>query len=170
VSPVRAADRGRYPADWPQISVAIRFGRAGGQCECAGECGTGHAGRCEARHGQAHPVTGSLVVLTTAHRDHLPEHCCPANLFAACQRCHLAYDSGHHAMTRARTRQARATVGMEPLPGPWPEAAGTGGTAEPEARAADQMRALTVQSPAVPSANCPAAGADSHQADERTPS
>ena len=87
MSPVRAADRGRYPADWPQISVAIRFGRAGGQCECAGECGTGHPGRCEARHGQAHPVTGSLVVLTTAHRDHLPEHCGPANLFAACQRC-----------------------------------------------------------------------------------
>ena len=87
MSPVRAANRGRYPADWPQISVAIRFGRAGGQCECGGECGTGHAGRCEARHGQAHPVTGSLVVLTTAHRDHMPEHCCPANLFAACQRC-----------------------------------------------------------------------------------
>ena len=114
MSPVRAADRGRYPADWPQISAAIRFGRAGGQCECAGECGTGHAGRCEARHRQAHPVTGSLVVLTTAHRDHVPEHCDPANLFAACQRCHLAYDSGHHAVTRARTRQARLTAGMEP--------------------------------------------------------
>jgi hypothetical protein len=96
----------------------------------------------------AHPVTGSPVVLTTAHRDHVPEHYGPANLFAACQRCHLAYDSGHHAMTRARTRQARATAGMGPLPGPWPEAADTGGTAEPEARAtADQMRALTVRSP-----------------------
>ena len=48
-------------------------------------------------------------------------------LFAACQRWHLAYDSGHHAVTRARTRQAHITAGMEPLPGPWPEpkAAGT---------------------------------------------
>jgi len=113
VSPVRAADRGRYPADWPQISVAIRFGRAGGQCECAGECGTGHAGRCEARR--------------------------------------------YGASARAVARGA----GYRRYPG---------GTAEPEARAADQMRALTVQGPAVPSANCPAAGADSHQADERTPS
>ena len=102
----------------------------------------------------------SLVVLTTAHRDHVPEHCEEANLFAACQKCHLAYDSGHHAMTRARTRQARATAGMEPLPGPWPEAAGTGGTAEPD----------SPEPPAVPSVNCPAAEADSHQANERTPS
>ena len=27
-------------------------------------------GRCEAQHRQAHPVTGSLVMLTMAHRDH----------------------------------------------------------------------------------------------------
>ena len=128
MSPVRAADRGRYPADWPQISAAIRFGRAGGQCECAGECGTGHAGRCEARHGQAHPVTGSLVVLTTGPpRSRARTLLLTANLFAACQRCHLAYDSGHHAVTRARTRRARITAGMESLPGPWPEAASTGG-------------------------------------------
>jgi 5-methylcytosine-specific restriction endonuclease McrA len=61
------------------------------------------------------------VVLTTAHRDHMPEHCAETNLFAACQRCHLAYDSGHHRETRNRTRHALATAGMEPLPGPWPE-------------------------------------------------
>ena len=79
------------------------------------------------RHRQANPVTGSLVVLTTAHRDHVPERCDDANLFAACQRCHLACDSGHHAVTRARTRLARDTAGMEPLPGPWPEASNTGG-------------------------------------------
>lgn len=79
------------------------------------------------RHRQANPVTGSLVVLTTAHRDHVPERCDDANLFAACQRCHLVYDSGHHAVTRARTRLARDTAGMEPLPGPWPEASNTGG-------------------------------------------
>jgi len=77
--------------------------------------------RDAAKPGTDTRVTGSLVVLTTAHRDHVPEHCDPANLFAACQRCHLAYDSGHHAVTGARTRQARITAGMEPLPGPWPE-------------------------------------------------
>ena len=135
VSPVRSADRGRYAADWPQISVAIRFGRAGGQCECAGEYGAGHAGRCEARHGQAHPVTGSLVVLTTAHRDHVPE-LLPSEPLRSLPALSPGYDSGHHAMTRARTRQAPRHGWYGALPGPWPEAAGTGGITEPETRAA----------------------------------
>jgi hypothetical protein len=107
VSPVRASERHRYPADWREISARIRFGRAAGQCECTGECGTGHAGRCEAEHGQAHPVTGSRVVLTTAHLDHRPENCADANLRAMCQRCHLAYDVGLHKASAAATRAAR---------------------------------------------------------------
>ena len=67
-----AAKRARtagYPSNWAEISKSIRFGRAGGQCECWGECGAGHEGTCEARHGQPHPVTGSKVILTTAHLD-----------------------------------------------------------------------------------------------------
>lgn len=47
MSPIRPADRARYPADWRHISDSIRFGRAGGQCECGGECGHRHpGGRC----------------------------------------------------------------------------------------------------------------------------
>lgn len=107
MSPLRAADRRRYPHDWPEISRAIRFGRAGGRCECAGECGAGHEGRCEARHGQPHPVTGSTVVLTTAHLDHTPENCDPANLRAYCQRCHLRYDADQHRANAAWTRAGR---------------------------------------------------------------
>jgi hypothetical protein len=107
MSPVRASERSRYPANWQAISARIRFGRAGGRCECEGECGTGHAGRCAARHGLPHPVTGSRVVLTTAHLDHVPEHCSEANLRAMCQRCDLAYDAVHHAATAAATRAAR---------------------------------------------------------------
>jgi 5-methylcytosine-specific restriction endonuclease McrA len=117
VSPLRAADRRRYPHDWPEISKAIRFGRAGGRCECAGECGAGHEGRCEARHGQPHPVTGSKVVLTTAHRDHQPENCDPANLFAACQRCHLRYDADLHRANAAWTRAGRPDQQLELFPG-----------------------------------------------------
>jgi hypothetical protein len=64
VSPIRAAEQRRYPRNWPEISKAIRFDRAGGRCECTGERGAGHEGRCEARHRQPHPVTGSKVVLT----------------------------------------------------------------------------------------------------------
>ncbi|MGR6922635.1 hypothetical protein ACU635_50990 [[Actinomadura] parvosata] len=105
--PIKAENRDRYPADWKQISIRIRFERAAGRCECVGECGLEHGIRCEARHGEPHPVTGSNVVLTTAHRNHEPEDCRDENLVAACQRCHLAYDAEHHRQTAARTRAQR---------------------------------------------------------------
>jgi hypothetical protein len=113
--PIRPENRARYPADWRQISARIRFVRAGGRCECEGECGKGHVGRCAAANGQPHPVTRSRVVLTVAHLDHTPEHCDDANLRAMCQRCHLSYDAGHHAQTSARTRAADLAASMNPL-------------------------------------------------------
>jgi hypothetical protein len=109
----RATSQRRYPRNWAEISKAIRFGRAHGRCECTGECGTGHQGRCEARHGQPHPVTGSRVVLTAAHRDHEPRNCDPANLRAMCQRCHLAYDRDQHRATAAWTRAGRPDQQLE---------------------------------------------------------
>jgi hypothetical protein len=115
VSPMRRAD---YPRDWEQKSDSIRFGRAGGQCECRGECGSGHEGRCEARHGQPHPVTGSRVIMTTAHRDREPRNCAPENLFAACQRCHLTYDAEQHAANAAWTRAGRPAQQLELFPAP----------------------------------------------------
>lgn len=91
----------------PAISQHIRFVRAAGRCECAGECGRGtHIGRCPNLHGAPAYGTGSKVVLTTAHLDHTPEHCAPANLVAMCQGCHLHYDREHHALTAAATRRA----------------------------------------------------------------
>lgn len=117
MSPIRPENRDRYPANWPEISARIRHDRAAGLCECEGECGTGHPGRCTAANGRLHPVTFSRVVLTVAHLDHTPENCADENLRAMCQRCHLAYDSAHHAASAARARQARAVSGMEPLPG-----------------------------------------------------
>ncbi|MFD4738688.1 hypothetical protein ACFWNQ_15145 [Streptomyces virginiae] len=107
--PIRPENRGRYPSDWPTISRRIRFGRAGSRCECVGECGRGtHDGRCPNQHGQPAYGTGSRVILTTAHLDHTPENCDPANLRAMCQGCHLHYDRQHHAQTRAATRRAAA--------------------------------------------------------------
>jgi hypothetical protein len=103
--PISAEDRRRYPADWAAISLRIRRDRARGRCECDGRCGHAHPeGRCPARHGLLSPDTGSRVVLTTAHLDHVPEHSTDDNLLAMCQRCHLAYDRDHHAETRARNR------------------------------------------------------------------
>ena len=111
--PIRPENRNRYPADWKEISERIRFGRAGGRCECEGECGHHHGGRCGAEHGLAHPVTDSTVVLTVAHLDHQPENCDEGNLKAMCQRCHLAYDADHHAQTRYAEKMRNAqTVDM----------------------------------------------------------
>ncbi|GGX56457.1 hypothetical protein [Streptomyces chartreusis] len=105
--PIRPENVLRYPANWPAISRAIKE-RAGWRCECLGECGRGtHSGRCPNVHeGEAYG-TGSTVCLTTAHLDHTPENCDPANLRAMCQGCHLHLDAGHHAVTRSMTR-ARA--------------------------------------------------------------
>jgi hypothetical protein len=94
--------RSRYPKDWEKISERIRFQRAHFVCECEGECGHDHRGRCTAAHGMAHPITGSKVVLTVAHLDHTPSNCADDNLKAMCQRCHLSYDGRHHAQSRAR--------------------------------------------------------------------
>lgn len=97
--PIRPENRARYPKDWKAISHRIRFDRAHGQCECTGECGVEHfptdglAGRCDAWNGEEHPVTGSKVILTVAHLDHIPEHCDDDNLKAMCQRCHNRYDA-----------------------------------------------------------------------------
>lgn len=109
--PIRPENRDKYPADWPAISARIRFERAEGRCECDGRCGIAHGGRCTARHGEPHPVTGSRVVLTVMHLDHDPGHNDDTNLMAGCQRCHLRYDSRLHAATAHRTRRGRLADG-----------------------------------------------------------
>ena len=99
--PIHPENRPRYPADWPKISARIRFGRADGQCEF---CRLAYDGR-------PHPVTGSKVVLTVAHLDHMPENCADDNLAAMCQRCHLTYDQAHHRQNRARRRRSLLAIG-----------------------------------------------------------
>jgi hypothetical protein len=88
--------KARYPENWDMTSYWVRYCRAKGFCE---ECG--------AENHQPHPVTGSYVVLTTAHLDHTPENCCVTNLAAWCQRCHLAYDAPHHRQTRRINQDKR---------------------------------------------------------------
>ena len=121
--PIRPENRDRYPADWPDISKAIRFGRAGGRCECRGECGMVHVqgiaddDRCPNWHGHPSVATGANVVLTVAHLNHTPEDCRPENLAAMCQGCHLRYDADHHRQTAAATRaRAQADAGQLTLP------------------------------------------------------
>lgn len=46
----------KYHKKWRLISYLIRVKRAGNKCE-----------QCGAEQGKPHPITGALVVLTTAH-------------------------------------------------------------------------------------------------------
>lgn len=87
--PIRPENLKRYPANWKEISAAIRE-RGGDCCE-----GSPAYPACRARNGCNHPVTGSRVVLTVAHLDHTPENCKPENLKAWCQKCHNTYDMPH---------------------------------------------------------------------------
>lgn len=107
MTPIKAENRNRYPANWREISKRIRFERAEGRCECEGECGRGtHDGRCPNEHDKPAYGTGSRVILTVAHLDHTPENCDDDNLKAMCQGCHLHYDRDHHRKTRSETRRA----------------------------------------------------------------
>lgn len=95
--PIRPENRSRYPVYWRVLSGFIRWSRARAQCEW-----------CGAVHGCPHPVTGSRVVLTTAHvHDHRPEMDRPDNLAALCQRCHLGHDRPRHMERAAITRASK---------------------------------------------------------------
>lgn len=105
--PIRKENVARYPKDWKEISARIRFIRAEGRCECVGECGLDHAGRCDARHGHPHPrTTAKSVTLTTAHLSDPIEDCSDANLKAMCEQCHNKMD----APSRLAGRRARKEV------------------------------------------------------------
>jgi hypothetical protein len=107
--PIKPENRRRYPANWREIVAQVRD-RSGDCCE-----GSPAFPDCRAPNGEPHPVTGSKVVLTTGHLDHVPEHCELENLRHWCQRCHLVYDGKHHAETAYATRKARANTRELPL-------------------------------------------------------
>lgn len=125
--PIRPENRARYPADWPEISKRIREERAGGRCECSGQCGIDHEEehrsvapdgsedseftRCQAMNGFRHPVTDSRVVLTVMHLDHTPEHCADGNLLAGCQRCHNRYDAPKRREGIRQRQHAKRAIG-----------------------------------------------------------
>ena len=105
--PIRKSEAARYPSrkEWREIVREVNV-RAGNCCE-----GSPAYPDCRAANGEPHPVTGSRVVLTTAHMDHCPENNGEPgnrpNLRAMCQRCHLTYDAKHHARNAAVTRRAK---------------------------------------------------------------
>ena len=132
--PIRPELRGFYPIDWRELSRAIRFGRAKGQCET---CGRPHGktishlgdgrwfdGDSGAwRDGQGRVVDWvdyrdyqgqlrqSKIVLATAHIDHDPTNNRARNLKALCQRCHLLHDRSEHRRRRRLSYRRRRALG-----------------------------------------------------------
>jgi hypothetical protein len=109
---MNAAD---YPPDWKDVSNFIRFDRAKGQCECAGECGlhktTPGPRRCIERHGHAAKYARGKVILTTAHLCTCDPLCkIPEHLKAMCNRCHLRIDVELHKRNAKKTRHNRGAV------------------------------------------------------------
>ena len=98
--PISAEKMTLYPGgsirspEWRAFRAAL-LARAGDRCE-----GTPQFPNCRAENGRTHPETGSVVVLTIAHMDHDRRHADPARCRALCQRCHLAWDRAHRALTR----------------------------------------------------------------------
>lgn len=103
--PIRPENKARYPKDWKAISQACRD-RAGNRCE-----GSPAFPDCRAENGKPHPVTGSKVVLTTAHLDHTPENCGNDNLKAWCQKCHNTYDAPMRRAGIAERKRNSQAVG-----------------------------------------------------------
>ncbi|QQP93666.1 hypothetical protein IGS68_32140 (plasmid) [Skermanella sp. TT6] len=132
--PIRPEDRFYYPIDWHQLSLSIRFKRAGGRCE---KCGRRHLARIRVlpdgrwmdcavgdtwrdRHGHQCPwpdiveIAGSKlsrVVLSCCHKDWNPENNHPSNLAAWCQWCHLDSDRPWHRRQFALTIKMRRSLG-----------------------------------------------------------
>ena len=96
--PTKPENKSRYPADWKTRSRFVRFVRAKNKCEW-----------CGAKNHEPHPVTGSGVVLTTAHvHDQRPEAASLLNLAALCQRCHLNHDRKRHIANRRKSREEQS--------------------------------------------------------------
>jgi 5-methylcytosine-specific restriction endonuclease McrA len=72
-----------YPEDWKVRSKFVRFYRAKNRCEW-----------CGAENYKPHPITGSKVILTTAHIfDEIDNPHKLLNLAGLCQKCHNGYDA-----------------------------------------------------------------------------
>jgi len=92
--PILAENKNWYPPDWKIRSRFVRFSRAKNHCEW-----------CNAENYKPNPVTGSKVILTTAHiHEGINRPHQLLNLAALCQLCH----NRHDAKARARRRKSKS--------------------------------------------------------------
>lgn len=110
-------DYKKYSPDWKKIRAEI----LDRECDCCKFCGIENyaigyrAGQGEfiglsRMESEAWSEDGKKqirIVLTVAHLDHDITNNDHDNLAALCQRCHLRYDSKHHAKNSKATREAK---------------------------------------------------------------
>lgn len=95
--PISKENKSFYPSDWKVRSRFVRFVRGRNMCEW-----------CCAVNYEPHPVTGSKVVLTTAHiYDEIERPHNLLNLAGLCQLCHNRHDSNKRRLNRYKSRQNR---------------------------------------------------------------
>lgn len=111
--PISPENKGRYPGNWDEISNRIRFERAGGRCECTGECGVRHEDSNENEDSRCHRIHGAdlthrrQVILTVAHLCQDPSCTDESHMKGMCQGCHLRYDARQHVQSRYRHRRIK---------------------------------------------------------------
>lgn len=96
--PIKPENKDRYPKNWKEIRERIQT-RAGDKCECCGVVNYSYI-NSKTREICLQDEDGAImVVCTTAHLDHMPEHNDDNNLAFLCQKCHNNYDKGHRKQT-----------------------------------------------------------------------
>jgi|SRR5689334_11109966 len=102
--------KNKYPDNWREFSLLIRYGRAKGKCEI-----------CGAENGKPHPKTGSKTFLACAHLDNTGGVCTcykttgrkcaiPEHVVAACQVCHYNIDKEYRVFKRAYREPPRNSM------------------------------------------------------------
>ena len=89
-----------YCKDWKLRSKFIRFYRSNNKCEICGLPNYSFVNKITRELCLPDEDDVIKIILTVAHLDHDINNNSFFNLKAMCQRCHLRYDSKHHAETR----------------------------------------------------------------------
>jgi hypothetical protein len=99
---------------WLELRRRLRDERAGGRCECTGQCGEHHldtpGARCPHEHMKPAVEQRGTVILGLAHwhQSETGLMVSEDRLIIMCQGCHLRWDLDSHVAARRRTFREKA--------------------------------------------------------------